>query len=407
MLSNRNIAAGAAGLQHVGTSCLAGDTYLSFLPLAHIYALAVELEVLSTGARVGYARGGVQQLIDDIKALQPTIMTAAPRILNRVVEGMKEKMKQKPKFVQNLIDWAIDQKVKCMEQNRPHSLLLDAILFSQTRAALGGKLKVIVCGGAPIMPEIFAFCVGTITPNILQGCGMTEMASSCFVQEIPVSEIDTVGNVCGTVELKLRRVPDVPEWDPQGNPPTGEALARGANRFMGYYKQPELTAEAIVDGEWFATGDVVTVTPGGQMKIIDRVKQLVKLSQGEYISLTQATEYYGLADVVDFVFVHADPKHSEPIAIVWPKPKCIEEWAARGISDIENSPEVKKEVIASLLKVHQQRRLRGFERINHVLVKLDIPTVENGLLTPTLKAQLRKIEGKYKGELEALYQTIG
>lgn len=133
----------------------------------------------------------------------------------------------------------------------------------------------------------------------------------------------------------------------------------------------------------------------------------MKLSQGEYISLTQATEYYGLADVVDFVFVYADPKHSEPIAIVWPKPKCIEEWAARGISDIENSPEVKKEVIASLLKVHQQRKLRGFERINHVLVKLDAPTVENGLLTPTLKAQLRRIEGKYKSELEELYLTVG
>jgi long-chain acyl-CoA synthetase len=406
MLSNRNIAAGAAGLQHVGTSCVPGDTYLSFLPLAHIYAMAVELEVLSTGARVGYARGGVQQLIDDIKALQPTIMTAAPRIVNRVVEGMKEKIKTKPVFLQNLIQWAIDQKVKCMQENRPHSLLLDAILFSQTRAALGGKMRVLISGGAPIMPEIFAFIAGAVTPNILQGCGMTEMASSCFVQEIPVEEIDTVGNVCGTVELKLRRVPDVPEWDPQGDPPTGEALARGANRFMGYYKQPELTQQAIVDGEWFATGDVVTVTPRGQMKIVDRVKQLVKLSQGEYISLTQVTEYYGLADVVDFVFVHADPKHSEPVAIVWPKPKCIEDWAARGITDIEGSPEVKKDVIASLRRVHEQRKLRGFERINHVLVRVDPPTVENGLLTPTLKAQLRKIESKYKPELEELYRTI-
>jgi long-chain acyl-CoA synthetase len=236
---------------------------------------------------------------------------------------------------------------------------------------------------------------------------MTEMASACFVQEIPVAEIDTVGNVCGTVELKLRRVPDVPEWDPQGNPPIGEALARGANRFIGYYKQPELTAQAIVDGEWFATGDVVRITPGGQMQIIDRVKQLVKLSQGEYISLTQATEYYGLADVVDFVFVHANPKHSEPIAIVWPKQKCIDEWTLRGITDVEHSETVAKEIVASLRKVHEQRALRGFERINHILVKLESPTVENGLLTPTLKAQLRKIEAKYKTELDALYATIG
>jgi long-chain acyl-CoA synthetase len=332
-------------------------------------------------------------------------MTAAPRILNRVVDGMKDKLRQKPALLQSVVRWAIEQKVKALRDNRPHSLLLDAILFPQMRAALGGKMRVLISGGAPIMPEIFEFLVGAVTPNILQGCGMTEMSSSCFVQEIPVAEIDTVGNVCGTVELKLRRVPDVPVWDPQGNPPVGEALARGANRFLGYYKQPELTQASIVDG-WFATGDVVRVTPGGQMQIIDRVKQLVKLSQGEYISLTQATEYYGLADVVDFVFVHADPKHSEPVAIVWPKPGCIEAWNAKGISDIEASDDVKKEVVASLKRVHEQRKLRGFERINHVLVKLDPPTVENGLLTPTLKAQLRKIEGKYKAELDELYRTI-
>jgi long-chain acyl-CoA synthetase len=95
------------------------------------------------------------------------------------------------------------------------------------------------------------------------------------------------------------------------------------------------------------------VTKGGQMQIIDRVKQLVKFSKGEYISLTQATEYDGRADVVDFIFVHANPRHSEPVAIVWPKPNCIEEWTAREITEIKQSAEVAKEIIDSLRKVHK------------------------------------------------------
>jgi long-chain acyl-CoA synthetase len=405
VLTNANIVAGGTGLSCVGTSCNPGDTYLSFLPLAHIYAQAVELEVLSCGGRVGYARGGVAQLIDDIKALQPTIMTAAPRILNRVADSMRQQIAQLPSAVQWLIEKAMSEKVRCMKENRPHSLLLDAILFSKFRAALGGCLRVVISGGAPLMPEIFEFISACVTPNVLQGCGMTELASSCFVQELPVSEPDTVGNVCPTTEVKLRRVADMPDYDPQGEEPTGEALARGPNLFKGYYKQEDLTREAIVDG-WFATGDVVRVTKGMQMKIIDRVKQLVKLCQGEYISLTSLTEMYGMADVCSFIYVHADSLHSQPIAIVWPKKEFIDRWHAEGIQDIEASQKVHEQVIESLLAVYKLRKLRGFERVQHVLIRLDEPTVDNGLLTPTLKAQLKKIEGKYKADLDQLYASI-
>jgi long-chain acyl-CoA synthetase len=300
--------------------------------------------------------------------------------------------------------WAIKEKVSCMKANRPHSLFLDTLLFSKMRAALGGKIRVIVCGGAPVMPEVFEFMCAAVTPNMLQGCGMTEMSSAIFVQEIPAMDCDTVGNVCPCCELKLRRVPDVPEYDPQGPEPTGEALVRGPNRFVGYYKNDDLTREAILDGGWLATGDICRLTKGMQFRIIDRVKQLVKLSHGEYVSLTTLTEYYGMADTVDFIYVHANPKFNEPIAIVWPKPALIQRWGDQGITDIEASPQVREQIIASLKKVHEQRKLLGFERINHVIVKLDPPTVENGLLTPTLKAQLRKIEAKYRDELNELYE---
>jgi long-chain acyl-CoA synthetase len=127
----------------------------------------------------------VQQLINDIRALQPMIMRAAPWILNRVVDGMKRRIRTRPGFGQSLIQWAVAAKVERLRANRPHSLLLDALLFAQTRAVLDAKLRVLISGGAPIVPQGFAFLVGTGTPNILQGCSMTEMASFCFVQKIP------------------------------------------------------------------------------------------------------------------------------------------------------------------------------------------------------------------------------
>lgn len=408
ILTGANIVAGATGLTCVGCSCSPTETYLSFLPLAHIYAQAVELEVLAHGGRVGYARGPVSMLMDDIQCLQPTIMTAVPRILNRVADAMKSQIEKKPLFIQKILQIAMAEKVRCMKENRAQSLILDGILFGKFRQVLGGKLRVLISGGAPIMPEIFEFLCATVTPNILQGCGLTELSSACFVQELPVKDPDTVGLLCPTVEAKLRRVKDMPNYDPQGDEPTGELLARGANMFKGYYKQPELTAESMVDG-WFATGDVVRVTKGMQMKIIDRVKQLVKLCQGEYVSLTTLTECYSLASCVNFIYIHADSLHGEPIAIVWPKKELIEKWKKQGISEeeIPNSKVCHDEIIQSLLEQFKKRKLRGFEKINHVLIKLEEPTVENGLLTPSQKAQLTKIKNKYLPELNELYKSIG
>lgn len=165
----------------VGSSCSTNETYLSFLPLAHIYAQEVELEVIAHGGRVGYERGPVSMLMDEIQALQPSIMTAVPRILNRIAEVMKKKTENLPSFLQSILKKAMDEKVKCMKENRPQSPILDALLFSKFRAALGGKLRLLISGGAPIMLEIFEFLSATITPNILQVCGLTELSSACFV----------------------------------------------------------------------------------------------------------------------------------------------------------------------------------------------------------------------------------
>ena len=405
IFTHRNIVSGSTGLAKVNASVTSTDTHLSFLPLAHSYAQMVELIMFAQGVRVGYARGPVNFLLDDLQALQPTFMIVVPRILNKVSESMKAQIEKLPSFTKKIIYWAIDQKVKAMKENRPPSLLLDALLFSKFRAALGGRIRIIVSGGAPILKDIFEFFCAVVTPNVVQGYGLTETASSISVQEIPAMDPSTVGPATLATDFKLRPVPGT-DYNPLGNPPTGELLVKGPPIFLGYYKQEELTKEAFTDDGWFITGDIVELTPEKHIKIIDRAKQLVKLSQGEYLSLTSLNDIYSMADILSFIFVYADPNHDQPIAVAVPKKEKIDEWNKQGITDIKNSEQVHKEIIESLQRVFDQRKLRGFERIRYVIVETFEPTVENGFLTPSMKPNLGRLRKEYEQQLLALYDKV-
>ena len=221
MLTQANIVAGSVGLGNVNMSASPSDTFLSFLPLAHIYAMSVELMMYAHGARVGFARGQVKYLLDDIQAMQPTIIIVVPRVVNKIVEGMKEKLSKQNKYIQKLVNYVINDKAEKVKHNIPHSLFLDAILFKDFRAALGGRIRLIVSGGAPIMPEIFSFLCSTVTPNIIQGYGLSEVSAGLAVQEVPVMDPMTVGPVSIACECKLRRVKDT-DYDPNSPPESGK-----------------------------------------------------------------------------------------------------------------------------------------------------------------------------------------
>jgi long-chain acyl-CoA synthetase len=401
LLPAQTVVAGAAALATVNASASPTDTHLSFLPLAHIYAVAVELVMYAQGARVGFARGGVRELVDDVAALQPTFFIAVPRILNKLHEGMQAKISKRPQWVQAVLKWAMTAKINAYRQNKPHSLLLDALLFKDFRAALGGRLRAVISGGAPVLQDVFEFLCATVSPNIIQGYGLTEVACGLAVQELPATDARTVGACSPGVEIKLRPVAGT-DYNPQSPvEPTGELLVRGPVVFQGYYKRDDLTQEALVDG-WFATGDVCKITRGGQLQIIDRAKQLVKLSQGEYLSMTMLNDAYAEADVASFVYVYANPLHDRLVAVVFPNERKLKEWEGR---DLPNDQGVRSEILASLKRVADTRGLRGFERISSFLIDTVTPTIENGLMTPSFKPQYAALKRKYEPELLRLLQS--
>lgn len=399
VLLESNVCSGAGGFAMLGVSATTTDTYLSFLPLAHIYALVCELIVLNQGSKIGYARGPIKYIMDDIQTLRPTMMTAVPRILNRVYDAMQAKINEKPKFVQKLLRAAISLKAHCLAKDARPSLILDNFLLNNFRNALGGRIRLIVNGGAPIMKNVFEFICSAITPNIIQGYGLTETSAGVAVQEAPATDPTTVGQCGLSCQVRFRKVEGT-DYDAKGEFPTGELLVKGPIVFQGYYKQPELTKEVLQDG-WFATGDVCTLTHEKQIKIIDRAKQLVKLCQGEYISLTNLSEQYGRATKITFIFVYANSQYDRPVALVIPKREIIEKYISKGVkeADIPKNAEIQAELIENLSEQYKANGMRGFEKIDRILIDTVEPSVDNGLLTPSLKPQFNSIKKKYEAQL--------
>ena len=398
LLTHRNLIAGATGLGCLGCSITTSDTYFSFLPLAHIYEMGVEIIMVSQGASIGFFSGSVRNLIDDLGALQPTIICGVPRVWNRIAEQMKKKISELPRLKRMLVEATLGLKSRCIHAGRPHSLLLDQLILAPFRNSLGGRVRLIVSGGAPILPEVYEFLITAITPNIVQGYGLTEVAASIAVSEIPQLSPKANGCVSHTSDVKLRKVEGL-LYDPRGEVIAGEILVRGPHVFKGYYKDQALTDEVIDKDGWFATGDIGVINRDGYVEIVDRAKQLVKLSQGEYISITVLTDIYSMTPGIRNIYVYANSHHDAPLAVVIPDDQLVEKWKNAGITDFKGSKVAEDEVLKLLNETANNNKLRGFERIARVLLDDKEFTIDNGLLTPSMKLQWKSLAAKYEGAL--------
>lgn len=357
--------------------------------------MEVELILVAQGGSIGYFTGNVRTLMDDMKELRPTFICGVPRVFTRVVAGMKDKIDKLPFLKKLLINTVLKQKISCFNEEKSTSFLTDLVL-QPFRDALGGRLRFLVSGGAPILPEIYDFMKLTLTPVIIQGYGLTETAAGLAVQEYPEKDPSNVGPFSMTSECKLRKVLD---YNPRGIEKCGELMVRGPHIFREYYKNPELTEEAKISGEWFVTGDIIRLTDNGMVQIIDRAKQLVKLSQGEYISITSLTDLYGTAEGVLNIYLYADSHHDAPVAVIIPTPDLVKRWNEMNILKANESEIAKGGLISALKDVHTKNQMRGFERISKILIDFEEFSIDNGLMTPSLKPQWQALRKKYESLL--------
>jgi long-chain acyl-CoA synthetase len=305
------------------------DVFLSFLPLAHILDRMIEEYFFHKGASIGYYHGDLNALRDDIQELKPTLLVGVPRVYERIYEGILKAIAELRPLRRVIFNALYNRKLASMKSGYSHktaSPFADMLAFRKVRARLGGRLRLLISGGAPLSTEIEEFLRVTTCAYFIQGYGLTETlgpSTVCYIDDMAL--VGSVGVPATYTEIRLEEVPEM-GYDPLGVPSRGEICIRGKSIFAGYYKNPELTNEAIVDG-WFHTGDIGEMTPDGILKVIDRKKNIFKMSQGEYVAVEYLEKVYGFPPLVEDIWVYGDSFRSNLVAVVNPHEENTMKWA--------------------------------------------------------------------------------
>lgn len=368
------------------------DTIISFLPLAHSYEEVIHYVIMHTNIRVGFYSGNISRLIEEIKILQPTLLVSVARVFERVYEAMQVQISKKPFLTRLAFNTAFSVKSFFTRHfGIQHIPLLDSVFGSVNTAAVGGNMKLFICGGSALSLEIQHFLRIALNVAFVQGYGLTETASGVTVQKYTDTLDGNVGVLLHCVQGKMKDLPDMGYFAKDFE---GELYVKGATLFQGYYHDDEKTKEVFDEDGWFKTGDIFRLTKTGQFQIIGRAKELVKLSQGEYISLAKLTKTYVDTQYVNQIYVHAAMESRFLVAVV--------------VLD-KKQPGYDKVTVDQMLLLLKEKavemELKGFERISNLILTTEEFTPENGLLTPSLKLVLYKIEKKYSNEIKELLKV--
>jgi long-chain acyl-CoA synthetase len=375
---------------------LGDEIFLSFLPLSHAYEhTAGQFLPISLAAQIYYAES-VEQLLANLAECRPTLMTAVPRLYESIHHKMLQGVKRQSAFKAKLFHRTIELGAKRLREQVPLSVgerltdfLLERLVRKKVRQRFGGRLKAMISGGAALSPEV-GYTLTALGLPILQGYGQTEAAPVITANPPGRVKLETVGPPLEGVEVKIAD--------------DGEILARGELVMKGYWRDPEGTAQVLVDG-WLHTGDVGELGEDGYLKITDRKKDIIVLSGGDNISPTRVEGYLTLCPDISQAMVYGD-RRAHLVAILVPSSECLDRWAKQngkkaGLAELSRQADFSKALSAVVDGVN--RELSALERVRRFMIAEEPFTVENGLLTPTMKVRRHKVCELYSAGLEALY----
>jgi long-chain acyl-CoA synthetase len=343
------------------------DLHFLWLPLSHAFGKVLTMAMIAVGAATA-VDGSVERIVDNLGELRPTIVAAAPRIFEKIHGRIVAGAREKGGLTEKVFRWA----------DRDHGpatrWLADRLVYRKLRDRVGGRIRYFVSGSAPLAGEIAEF-FSRAGITILEGYGLTESSAATFFNRPGMIKIGTVGPPIPGMEVKIAE--------------DGEVLLRGPGVMRGYHNRPDATAETLVDG-WLHTGDIGEVDDAGRLKITDRKKELIKTSGGKYVapapieSLLKAASPY-----ISNVIVHGD-RRKYCVALV-----TLDPDTRAGLRDAE------AEVARAVEAVNAQ--LARHETIKRFAVLEEDLSVEDGLLTASLKPRRREIEKRYASVLDGLY----
>lgn len=422
VLTHRNaVAAVSAGI--VGaTSSSGSDTMCSYLPLAHIYGRLLEQVVMYGGGKIGYFHGNILELVDDLKLLRPTNFASVPRLYNRFGSVVKSQTIEAPGFKGSLSRHIVNTKLANLHSDSPTNkhFLYDRIWAKKVSAALGlDRANTLVSGSAPLNPALQEFFYVVTASRVMQGFGMTETYALGLSQHEGDLTTGNCGGVVPSSELCLVSVPDMDYLVTDKPHPRGELLMRGPNVFSEYYKNPEETAKSFTEDGWFKTGDIAKIDELGRFTIIDRRKNVLKLAQGEYVSPERLEGIYLSAlGYLAQGFVHGDSLQTSLVAIFGIQPDIFAPYASKILgttispTDIQSikqacaDEKVRAAVAKDLDKIGRKNKFAGYERVKAFELAVEPFTIENEVLTPTLKLKRPVAAKMFRGLLDRLYEAV-
>ena len=349
--------------------------FLTWLPLSHSYEHCVQFAQIAVGAKVFYAEK-IEKLLDNISEAKPTIMTAVPRFYQNLYNKMNINMKKQTGFKAKLIEATIrlgkkrllNEKMTIFEKLL--NSLVEALVRKKIKKQFGGNLKAFVSGGGALDKEIGEFLNSVGLPT-LQGYGLTETSPVVSCNPIHKIKVETVGPPFKGNQVKIAE--------------DGEILVKGENVMLGYWNNKEETEKVIIDG-WLYTGDIGEIDPeDGYLKITDRKKDIIVSAGGDNISPAKIENMITNETEIDQCMVYGDKKNYL-VALIVPNKEFSKE----------------KEKLDKVIE-NVNKKLAVVEKIKKIQLINENFSIENGLLTPTMKVKRKKVIEKYKKDLENLY----
>ena len=378
-----------------------GDTVLSVLPLSHVFERQAMYMYLHQGMAVYFAES-LQTIGPNLREVHPTILVGVPRIFEKIYDRIRERAAERGKLSVALLDWSVNVAREYADHITNHrpipaSLMVQhaaasKLMFSKWHRAFGGRIRLLLSGGAALPEDLASIYIGAGIP-IIQGYGLTETSPVITTSQLDNNRVGTVGKTIPNVEIRLAA--------------DGEIEIRGPNVMQGYYNRPEETRAVFTADGWFKTGDIGTIDNDGFLRITDRKKELFKTSGGKYISpqpIEQAIK--GSRFVSQVVLIGAGRKFAAALIVpVWEQ---IESYARlKGIEATSRAELCSNPRIIDLI----ERQIDGltpdlarYEKIKAVALLEDEFTIEGGELTPTMKVKRRVIDEKYKSVIDRMYE---
>ncbi|MEV4540977.1 AMP-dependent synthetase/ligase [Micromonospora echinaurantiaca] len=377
------------------------DLQYLWLPLSHSFGKTLLCGAIHVGLPT-YVDGRVDKLVDLLAVVKPTLMCGAPRVFEKVYNRAVTTAQDAGGAKAKIFAWGVrvgKEKVALEQAGNPvpaglklRYAIAEKLVFSKLQARLGGRIRVLVSGAAPLSPDIATFFAAANLP-ISEGYGLTETSAGNFVNPPEGLRIGTVGKAMGDLECRI-------DTD-------GEILVRGRPVMRGYHNLPEETAAAFTEDGFFRTGDIGTLDADGYLKITDRKKDLVKTSGGKYIAPSH----------IEGMFKATCPYTSQAVVIgqarnyctmlVTLDPDAIKGWATgtplegRSYAEIVASPEAQAMVEEYVAQLNS--KLNRWETIKKVTILPRDLTIEDGEITPSLKIKRRGVEANFATEIEKMY----